>query len=448
MWNGYLAMGGLEVLNSPRAVAYARTGGCPPNWLEDPDPCDTLEEALGQPNYSLDEITQAPWHDPRLPESLRFYGAYVIGLENISDATTEAESIQRIGPGGVVTGIREASRRVRALIMLSAEGSDALEHGMQWLKATTKGNACGVHGSACGKADLEFFVTCPPSVSDFATPDEWQVAVDAGRRYLHNVSRISGPLTEREVLSADGRHHGRIVQMVFEAETPWVFTKTRTVTLPPTIPTVVQDIPYNLVKNPAAEGYDTTIVATRNLIRNPSVEANATDWLNVFAVISGASPSAYLTTARSNDIASEGAWSMRTRLLGNGSTVVTNAKARLSHYQTVSLAGLPALTRYSFNAWGAVLVQGGASGSTVDELRALVTWYNSGGTEISTTTIGTATASERDGKAFSLASVSAPAGATSLRLIIQADVTWSSSATAANNSDLRLYADAFAVTIP
>jgi hypothetical protein len=449
MWNGYLAMGGLEVLNSPRAVAYSRSAGCPSTWLSDPDPCDTLEEALGHTEYDAESIQNAPWYDARVPESARFYGAYVIALSNLSDATTEAESVQRIGAGSVVTGIREASRRVRATVMLTAEGMDALEHGAQWLKATTKANACGVHGDACGKADLEFFVSCPPSISDYPMVQDWEAAVDANLRHLHNVSRISGPLTEQEMMSEDGRHYGRIVQLIFEAETPWVFSKTRTVDLPPTIPSIIEDTPYNLVKNPSANAVAGTVVVARNLSKNPSAEVNITDWLTTFATISGTSPSAFLTTARSNDIAAEGSWSVRTRLLGNnGTTAVTNAKARLTHYQSISLAGLSPLTRISFNAWGGVLIQGGASGSVVDTLSAFVAWFNSGGTQIATTALGTASASEKDGRAFSLGSVQIPAGAVTARLTVQAEVTWSSSATAANNSDIRFYADAFAATIP
>lgn len=448
MWNGFLAMGGLEIFNSPRSVAYTRGTDCPTWWLTDPDPCYTLEEALGGPEYTFDRISEAPWYDVREPASARFYGAYVVDIQNLNDSTREAEVTQRINAGGVVGAVRDASRRVRATVWLSAKGSDALEVGMDWLKATTRTDACGLHGGACGETDLEFLVTCPPDRADYEDEDTWRDAVNDNRRFLHTVTCISGPITQQDSVSTDGVFHGRLVQMIFEAGTPWVFTRTKELILPPSISVVMEDAPINLMPFPSAELAGPAVVVGRNLSPNPSVEVNANDWNWSSAAVTGATPAPYILAGRSADISADGAASYRVRLLGNASTgAVANADAQLDIFQNVSLAGVAAASRMSFNIWGAVLVLGGAAGSSVDALRARLEWRN-GTTLLRTDQMGSAPVSDFDGFAFSTTSLTIPPGASTVRVIVQTDVSWSSSAAGANNSDIRFYGDAIAVTVP
>jgi hypothetical protein len=70
-------------------------------------------------------------------------------------------------------------------------------------------------------------------------------------------------------------------------------------------------------------------------------------------------------------------------------------------------------------------------------------------TVLSTVVIGSTTsAADFGGKAFSLASQLKPPTANNALVRVRFDVTWSSSSTAANNSEIRGYVDALAVTVP
>lgn len=451
MWNGYLAMGGLEILNSPRAVAYSRGAGCPVWWLTDPEPCDTLEAALGaESEYDIAQIADAPWYDARVPASARFYGAYVIDLENLSASTREAEVTQRIGPGGVVGAVREGSRRVRATVMLTAQGMDALEVGEAWLKATTKTDACGMHGDDCTTTDMEFFVQCPPARSDFNDVEiDWQRAVDDNRRYLHSVACISGPLPIRELQSANGYFHGRIVQLIFEAESPWVYGKARELTLPPITPAVMQDVPYNLAQFPSAEASGASAFVAINYSPNPSAETDATGWSAQNWIVSGDPVTPYHTWGRvTGELAAAGTSAIRSRILGNGSTAAAG-RSRLEIYQAAASSLYGTGYRYSFSIWAALLSVGGATGATLVSLEAFVEWRN-GTTVLQTVSLGSTTdPADFGGKVFAAKSLPIPAGGvTNVRTYVRATVDWSSNAIAAQNSDIRLYVDAHAVTRP
>jgi len=63
------------------------------------------------------------------------------------------------------------------------------------------------------------------------------------------------------------------------------------------------------------------------------------------------------------------------------------------------------------------------------------------------TTIGTASPTDYSGRAYSVKAVAVPASATKVRVLARANIVWTSAA-GATNSDIRLYTDALAVTIP
>lgn len=291
----------------------------------------------------------------------------------------------------------------------------------------------------------------PPTwVPDYEDPEgAWQATVDDLVRSLHNVTCISGPLIEQKLHSRS--LWGYIVEFTLAAGTPWLFGLTKPVVIPPSLPVIVQDVPFNLMPYPSAELSSGTVVVARNLSPNPSVEVNANSWQAWFSVVSGTSPAAFLTSGRSTELAAGGSTaSFRQRLLGNnGATAVTNAESIIAATEIVPLGAYPAGTRFSFSMWGAVLVVAGASGSTIVNLGGRVEWRNASDVAVGSVDLGTTTdPAEFGGRVFSAKSQAPPAGATQVHIYILATVRWSSSATAANNSDIRLYADTVAVTIP
>lgn len=199
-----------------------------------------------------------------------------------------------------------------------------------------------------------------------------------------------------------------------------------------------------------APQYGAGVTVSTNLSTNPGVEVDATGWVAAAGTISGTAPTAFLTNGRSTDIGAGGSTaSFRQRLLGdNGATVVSGAKAQLVNYQAVAI---PAGTnrRISLNLWTACLILNGSSpGTVVDSMRVEYEFFNGGSSLGAALAFGFATAADFGGKAYSLAGLAVPATATEVRVRAVANVTWTSSATAAQNSDIRLYADALTVSIP
>jgi len=169
MFEGYLEMGGNEVINSARALGYSQTAPCQINWLICP-PCDGIADVRGDGVYNVDTISTAPWYDKEDEPTRRFYGVHGIKVEGVEDSTRTADVIEGITDGGVVGQLRYASKRIRVQAMLTAKGKDALAAGFAWLDAVLRPDACGVHGTACGATDVGFFVDCPPTRGSIIAP--------------------------------------------------------------------------------------------------------------------------------------------------------------------------------------------------------------------------------------------------------------------------------------
>lgn len=243
MFDGYLRLGDVEVVNSARAKGYGETADCPLGWFQ--CECEGLEDALLQDGrYVYQNITEAPWYDPRNPESARFYGAMGLGMRNVSDSTRGASVTEGITDGGVVGQARRAGRSVRVRTWLSADGEDALEYGMTWLGAAISSRRCAQHNYACGGMSAQFFAACPPeriNVPDFSA---WA---------LQETNLMTNPS--------------------FESTSGTV------------------EVYRNLATNPSFESTSGTVEARRNLVENPSP---TTGW-NVNAGTGGTAAVSYGT---------------------------------------------------------------------------------------------------------------------------------------------------------
>lgn len=436
MFNGYLELGGNEILNSSRAYGYTHTAECPINWLIC-DPCPGLRDALEDPTYDTANISDAPWYDDQDPTTARFLGVHALTIENLSDSTRSATVAEGITDGGVVGIVRHAVRQVRVRAILSAWGEDALEAGLSWLDAALQPEVCSTHGNSCGSADMCFFVACPPERALF-NDDEvaYQERVDELGRKLHGVTCISGPTVEQKIQR--GEAFGYIVEFILAAATPFVFSETKEVDLGPTDVTVVQDVPFNLVKAPSAEFTAPAFIdIAKNWSLNPSVETNVTGWDRVAdgAILTTAMMS---TVSQSTELKASGTYSAKVTF-----TATTTASAQTGAWfgiqQEVTLPTDPWKDRYrySINMWGSANNQTGSA--TLGALQVLAFW-RAGGSTLRTDSVGIMTAS---GGAASLSSILPPPGATSVIVRVQQYMTaWTT------GNVVRLYADALAVTTP
>lgn len=451
MWKGYFSLGGLELANTARLLGYARSSGCPAGWFT-AEVCDGFLNAIGKDGgYSYLEISDAPWYDPDIPDrSSRFLGVQILSADNISDSTASAPVTQRVTRGARIGRTREASRTTRFTAVLAAEGMDALEYGYAWLQSTLMPGACGAHGTACGVADLGFFLDCPPVRLGTETEAEYQLRVDEYRLYQHAAARTSGPFTTGELRSRNGIHFGRTIEFAITAEQPGNFMPTRQIAIPPIVPRVIADIAYNLVETPSAEISQGSVLVSTNYSQNPSLETNATDWAAAVAGVSGSAPAGYFTSGRvTGELAAVGTSSFRGRILGNGSTAASGV-ADITETHVVDLATADATSRPSFTIWAAAVSLGGATGAALTSITVRAQWLTAANAAVgSPVVIGTSTTpADIAGKAWPLSKNDIPATATKVRLEVILRASWSSSATPASNSDIRLYTDAAAVTVP
>ncbi|QUE25332.1 minor tail protein [Microbacterium phage Fizzles] len=444
-YEGYLAIGGVEVVNTERARGYTQTGDCPSSIVE-AEGCDGLEGALASEPYIYANIASAPWYDRSLPDlSRRFYGIVGLIIDGVTDSTRSFSRTEGVTNGGTNGAPRKGMRGLRATAVLLAHGDDALDYGAQWLSAVFDGG-CGQHGDACSMTDAEFLATCPRERNDGEPLEDYIRYVDSLRRYVHDVA-ITGPITVEE-LHFEGDFVGRRVEFSISSERAWVYGKRKQLVLAPTLPTVMEDTPFNRMPFPNAENVNGSVVVATNLSANPSVETNANGWLQSAATVSGAAASTFISSARSTDVAAVGAASYRVRLLGDGGTTVASGVADMAAYQDVAIpAG--ANRRVSLNLWAAVLaLAGGAPGTVLQSLAVRYQFLNGGATIGSPEVFGTADPADFSGKAYSAPSIAVPAAATGVRISAVARVTWASTATTGQNSDVRLYADALLVSVP
>lgn len=177
-YDGYLALGGVEIINTERARGYMSTADCACG-LREGCQCDGIADAAAvlagtagdsPATYDYAEIDQAPWYDGSQPDlSSRFLGVAGLRLSGLYDSTRSAEVTEGLADGGVVGRQRRTTREVRATALLMAKGRDALFFGARWLDAALDPSACGRHGGACGTTDAVFFIGCPPA-RDFHDP--------------------------------------------------------------------------------------------------------------------------------------------------------------------------------------------------------------------------------------------------------------------------------------
>lgn len=494
-YEGYLAFGGNELINNARALGYTQTAGCPTHMLKRDSHCPNLWDALGEAApYNYDQIADAPWYDPANPEvSGRFMGAYALRIDDVYDSTRTSTMTDTIGDGGVLGRSTKGPKEARVTALLIARGRDALEYATNWLSAALDADACGQHGHSCGVTDLAFFADCPPergyviddlgvtlgetTSADLLVAQEQLVAtgdpqfyalapetnleetlpgsglyslvpdvpvpytdeeydtlqVRPLRRYLHDVGAISGP-TERS-LTKVGDYWLKEVEFVLASERGYIYGATRTLDLPVTPSSLLQDAPFNLVWYPSAELAGADVVVATNYSTNPSLEVNATGWSGASAVVSGSSISGMTTHGRvTGELAAAGPASYRSRLVGGSGS----GRAAHTITQDVDISAVAVEASLSLTIWAALVATGAGTSADLLNLRAAIEWRNSGGA-ISTTTI---TSDEFSGGAIAQSAMHKPAGATIARVTVRGEFNWRTS------SDVRLYADALALTVP
>lgn len=255
-----------------------------------------------------------------------------------------------------------------------------------------------------------------------------QLEVEKLIRVMHSVKCVSGPTIEQKMHR--GNAWGYILEFVLVAAVPFMFGITRPVTLSPSLPTVVQDVPFNLVPYPSAELELGTVIAAVNYSANPSVEVDATGWSHTSTGVVATD----VTGARSTALSAQGAASFRSHFVAtnsgsNGVVVAQNVSSTFP----VAVAG----ARMSINMWATAQV---VSGTAVISKTEVVAVWRAGSSVLRTDIVGTTPAG---GGAVTGKSIAVPVGADNV--VIQARATLASWSTGAT---VDVYADAVGASVP
>lgn len=252
--------------------------------------------------------------------------------------------------------------------------------------------------------------------------------VQRAERWMHRTKAVSGPYLVEEMESRGVNAY--IVEFVLESERSGIYGSMRRLPSQVMTPTVVDDIPVNLIPYPSVEISGGTVEVARNYALNPSAETDVSGWSQV---ADGTGITTGVVVSRSTAIASVGVASVRTQY--TAPSAVANPASWMGCQQEVAIPD--ATRRYSINGWSTAQVQ---SGTATLGLIQITAYWRAAGSTLRTDVIGTMPAA---GGALSLANILPPPGATSVIVRFQVFIP-----SFASGAVVNLYTDALAVTNP
>lgn len=176
MFDGYIAIGGealdddqLELVNSSRVVAYIQNWnrkvrqGSEPNfecgidWYVDGEVCAATSALFSDGEaYVLPELDPAPWYNPSVPESKRFFGVTGLQVSGDEDSTRTAEVRQAVTSGGFVGRDNILAREITVRALAVAADEVGLSIGLDWMRDTYN-----TRFELCDGDALWFLSACP-----------------------------------------------------------------------------------------------------------------------------------------------------------------------------------------------------------------------------------------------------------------------------------------------
>ncbi|MBA9005912.1 hypothetical protein [Thermomonospora cellulosilytica] len=192
----WLCLGGTEIANAARTIAYARNGLKPHTMTVRDCYCSDLPLILGDGEYRLpvlDTHAPPPWLDHAVPESYEFAGLLVTGVEGLDAAPVERPVVQRLGDGAVAGRRRYGPRTIVVTGILLGSTCCGIDYGMRWLASALRGSmACGP-GGGCSGDDLRYLSCCPEVCEDAPAFTTVEDCAAPHWRTLRDVTLIDGP---------------------------------------------------------------------------------------------------------------------------------------------------------------------------------------------------------------------------------------------------------------
>lgn len=210
MFDKYLELNGVEVINAARFKAYV-TGHSPNITVRCEEP--NLHLALGDGAYTTPQTDGAPWYKASRTPTTRFFGVFPRGFEGLWDSTRELAVTQLLGNGGVQSLPRDASGEVRVKVLLAAADQEALNEGWVWFKEMLYASKCDDASLGCVGVVAKVFIASPQTEAE----------ADEFARYYYNVELLDGPRITRQYASRSAEMIE--AEFVLSLGKPWPFTK-------------------------------------------------------------------------------------------------------------------------------------------------------------------------------------------------------------------------------
>lgn len=200
----WAAIGGQEIVNSQRTIAYIKNFGFPLTVDEDCW-CPNIQELLDcegtapVTGYHFPSQDQAPWYDPAIPESGDFLGFLMTEFEGLGSTYTRP-AFESLSGGALLGRLRPQARILHWTGFLIGRTCCAAEYGIRWLTARLA-DAGGCDG--CEGSDLDILLCCPEVTGGteptnvrcgpLNTPSLGIMEKKDAFRTFYNVGLIGGP---------------------------------------------------------------------------------------------------------------------------------------------------------------------------------------------------------------------------------------------------------------
>jgi hypothetical protein len=179
-WDGYLCLGGVEIINSSR-TCNLMAAGIKQEGLECRNccPCPDIDAGLGYAEgYNL---TDTPWYAPPKAgqayggsdhiDSTNFAGILVTSIVGLEPGAFSRPVTESAGYGAIIGQGRQVAPQITVTGLLIAATCCAGEYGYRWLRSALRGSCRGQ--STCAGDDL-VFLACQPETPDLDCLDDPQ----------------------------------------------------------------------------------------------------------------------------------------------------------------------------------------------------------------------------------------------------------------------------------
>jgi len=210
MYDGYLALGGREVLNRARAAAYLRRflSGRVDVLCDDA----TLAPSLAHSAYTTPQTDGAPWYKGSRPAGARFYGVFPGKVQGAEDSTRSVDVTELSGSGAIITSPRYGSKEMRFVGTAFAADEEAMDEGLAWMKDVLSNDGCSDSDLGCTGQEAKLFAALPKDA----------VAAYNLTRTFHRVEMSEGVLVTKK-FPVRGFVMWQ-VEFTLTAGIPWAFT--------------------------------------------------------------------------------------------------------------------------------------------------------------------------------------------------------------------------------